>query len=171
MRSIVFVLPFAVLITANTSGCCEGASDVAELAGGGFRFYQEISSAPGTKAMRATGCKEAFVITPESMAKFASTVQEVTDQPDGGSRKEAPKLEITMAICQVEKRQEAPTCEDVTKAFVSQAEPTADFGVVVTAKSGGETLCEGLFNRQGIRVSDLPKNAEGSVDTGFLPRK
>ena len=170
------LLSFAVIFLSLThlSACCEGAGDIADIAGGGFKFYQKISSAPGTAAMKRSGCQQAFVITQEAIDEFAHTLNEVSDDkesPDGP--KPPPTLENPMAICQVQRAANAPSCEEVAKAYASEAKPGDTlFGVIIQAQGDDQKpLCEGLYDAEGTRKKDLAKDASGNVDTSFMPDK
>jgi hypothetical protein len=159
-----------VLMLTTASGCCEGVGDIASIAGRGIQFYQDISTGPGTDAMKGAGCLQAFVITPEALEKLTSTIREVADKKDANP---PPTLQYTMTICQVQSPKGAPTCKEIAKAYAEQAKPTdALFGVIIqTQGDDNKPLCEGLYNASGERKQGLKRDEAGNVDTSFMPEK
>lgn len=177
-RTTVILLALATVAVAALSACscCEGAGDIADIAGGGFKFYQEISTAPGAAEVKATGCDQAFVITPEALTKFVASVEKVAEKNKEGvedkPQNKPPELEQAMIMCQVQRTDKAPTCDDVAKAYGDAVEDTSDFGVIVQSSEKHDgPVCDGLYKSDGSRVGELPKGKDGNVDTSFMPKK
>ena len=163
-------------LTALSACCCEGAGDIADIAGGGFKFYQEISTAPGAAEVKATGCDQAFVITPEALTKFVKSVEKVADKNKEGVKdkpaNKPPEIKQAMVMCQVQKTAKAPTCDEVAKAYAGAVENTEKFGVIVQSSEKRDgPVCDGLFNSDATSAGELPKGKDGNVDTSFMPKK
>ncbi len=174
-RALTLSLVAVATVLLLSGCCCEGAGDIADIAGGGFKFYQEISSAPGAPEVKATGCDQAFVITPEALNKFLSSVEKVAEKNKEGGDAEKPKppeLKQAMVMCQVQKTNKAPTCEKVAEAYAGAVEDTTPFGVLVQSSEKRDgPVCDGLFKSDGTRIGELPKGKDGNVDTSFMPKK
>jgi hypothetical protein len=168
----------AAVMTALSGCCCEGAGDIADIAGGGFKFYQEISTAPGASQVKATGCDQAFVITPEALNKFLASVEKVAEKnadkngEETAEKPKPPELKQAMVMCQVQKTKKAPTCDKVAKAYAGAVEDTTPFGVLVQSSEKRDgPVCDGLYKADGSKIGELPKGKDGNVDTSFMPDK
>lgn len=178
IRNTVLRLALVATALVAISGCCcegaEGVGDVVDIAGGGFKFYQKISSAPGTTQLKKAGCEQAFVITPEALADFVGSIEKVAEKnkEEGVEATTPPELKFPMVMCQVQKAKKAPKCDDIAKTYGEAVKETPQFGVIVQAgeKRDGP-VCQGLFKEDGTRISDLPKGDDGKVDTSFMPEK
>ena len=171
------ILAALAIAGVGASSCCEGAGDIVDIAGGGFKFFQDISSAPGTAELTAEGCQQAFVITPEALDKFLTTMEKVSDkhkkgEDENAEKKKRPELEYRMVVCNVQAKAKAPKCEALSKAYVGAvSDLDSDFGLVVNVQSSKEAVCDGLYSSDGTRKSDLPRKSDGNVDMDWMPEQ
>ncbi len=110
--------------------------------------------APGTDALRASGCTTAMVLDMNDvLARMAPKSQ-------GNAQAAAtPKLGNTV-ICGVADRG-TMTCERVAAIYGAAVIPGAPFSVMVQAAHEKQPVCSGQFAPDGTRVGDFPSKPHG----------
>lgn len=142
--------------------CCGECGDVAKVMGGTVQLIQEMSSAPGTDELKAAGCDTAMVISPEMMAKFAKTLNDLDSSKN--KQQNIPELPYTVVTCQVQRKKAGVDCEAVAKIYGKAATPAPDkFGVTVNVSGQNEPMCAGEFSPEGEKLGEMDKNTTSSV--------
>ena len=104
-----------------------------------FELSQEAMAAPGTAELRAAGCRQALVFTPELQKRFLATVE-----PDADAAFDDDFLPLV--VCRMPNDgTEIPSCEQLVSAYVDALEePPPEIAVTVDVLSEG-TRCEGVY--------------------------
>lgn len=120
---------------------------IARVIGEGSKMAEEARTAPGTKELRAAGCREAMVFDP---ARMGDLMREFTD---GGPPKGDPTKEPRLVVCQVGALGSAPTCDKLAATYVSAAQPTTPFHITVQVQGGSKPKCAQVYTQAGARTS------------------
>lgn len=149
------------------AGCCgecgDGLSDAAKVAKGGYQFFIEMSTAPGTEELKKVGCDTPLVLTPEMLERFLKTVEEVDKN---ANKQQPPNLPYRMVTCQVAKTKTELDCETIARTYgKAVADAPKEFGVTLQVQGGEEPVCAGVYDPKGERLGELDAAAAESMES------
>lgn len=118
------------------------------IAGAAMDMAQEAMQQPGAAELRAAGCGQAMVLTPELRRRFLATVA-----PDGGY--DTP--ELTLVLCVVPRgAADAPSCEDAVRAYATvHSPPPAEVAASVSVQGEEAVRCEGIYGSDGAFLREI----------------
>lgn len=135
------------------SGCCCG--DAAEMLQSGIELAENMQNAPGAEDLRAAGCSEAMVMSPEVIKGFAEAM--------GAEKEDMSELENwkdELVICTRSDSLSALDCPKVARVYAGSEGVTSErFGVIVQVEDQEEPVCQGYYNDKGERVGELDEES------------
>ena len=125
------------------SGCCDfdGLGDAASVIGAGVEVFKDAQNAAGTAELKAEGCSNAMVTTPEMFAKVEKTL----DKMDGDKEGELPK-DLTIVNCGIEGSVKAPDCDTLARTFIKASSPTTKFMMTVQRAGQEGAVCNKTYD-------------------------
>lgn len=131
------------------SGCCCG--DAAEMLQSGIELAETMQNAPGAEELRAAGCSEAMVMSPEAIKGFAEAMG--ADKEDMG---ELESWKEELVICTRGDSLSALDCPKVARVYAGSEGVTSErFGVTVQVEGQEEPACQGIYSDKGERIGEL----------------
>ncbi len=128
----------------------KGARAVGEAA----KVMEEASRAPGTREIRATGCRQAFAIDIDRLLKAIDQFDAGLPPAGAGS---GPDL---MLLCQVGVIDAAPACDGVARAYVGAVgRAPGKFSVLVNRDQAKRSECGAIYDPSGARLADFHGSA------------
>lgn len=116
------------------------------------RIVQKAQKAPGTRELRAMGCKSAMVLDLEDFERLM-------ERFDAGSKQTGPAPFGEMVACGVQPWSTPPSCDEVAKTYVAAVGPRAKPFLTTVTKSGQQkAVCSALYEPDGTgsRAIDDP---------------
>jgi hypothetical protein len=117
---------------------------IASAAREAVKISLRAQKAPGTKELRAMGCKQAMVMNGEDMTRM-------TGHLDAGMSNAANAPFGDVVVCGVNPWSTAPKCEDVAARYVSAVGPRPK-PFFVSVQQTGKAACARLFDGSGTLV-------------------
>jgi hypothetical protein len=143
---LLFAVVFGI-VAYKIMSSPEGRS-VVGMIGETVRIARKAQSAPGTKELRALGCKSAMVMDADDFSKMAEAAD------PGRPIKEAPFG--TMVVCGGMPFGDPPGCDEVATTYVSAAGARERPFVVMVQKSGrSQPECSSLYAGDGSSLGAL----------------
>jgi len=119
-------------------------------------------NAPGTKELRAAGCKDASAMDAK---KLYTVLKDFADQLGGDTKNMQEPDSPTIVLCTLKPSKEM-TCDEVAETYTSAASPKDKFSVLV--QKGKSQECSGLYDSSGKKIgeaSSLPTIQTGNDDS------
>jgi len=167
LKIILALFAFFLLATIGAGyyvANSEIGKKVIQAAGEGYSIFKEAQSAPGADALRAAGCDEAAVFNLERLRTLVESFNS-----DGEGHFDADMDADAIVTCGMKSADSPPKCDALAIIYRDATSPKTDFGVVVKHRTtgtvntnDGQVLCDGLYDAQGKRKSDL-KDAQKTV--------
>jgi hypothetical protein len=105
----------------------------------------EAANAPGTKELRALGCKKAAVIDVGQLQAIADTFVDAGTAETGGHS----RIAVT---CTTSRGAMAPTCEQVAATYVGAVGRVSAPFLAVVGPNGGPAECQQEYSEEGVRL-------------------
>jgi hypothetical protein len=114
-----------------------------------IRIVQKAQKAPGTRELRAIGCKSAMVLDLDDFEKLMQRFDAST------TRAEPPPFG-SMVACGVQPWSTPPACDAVAKTYVGAVGPRPKPFLVTVTKSGQQkALCSSLYEGDGSTSREI----------------
>jgi hypothetical protein len=123
---------------------------VVEISGAALDLANEAQNAPGAAELRAAGCEQAFVITPEMLERLITVID-----ADAGVQ-ELPDFPVVS--CAV-RRPDRVQCPDLARTYMSAVHPPpAEVAITVQMQGQNQALCSGVYDASGGLVRELDEH-------------
>jgi hypothetical protein len=117
--------------------------------GEAVKISAKAQKAPGTKELRAMGCKQAMVMDFEDLTKIMGKL-------DAGPRSDQPPPFGEMVTCSVNPWGTPPACDEVATTYVNAVGPRPKPFIVVVQKAGNpKGQCTTRYAADGKAMSDV----------------
>ena len=146
---LVAAVAFVLFLRSDTG------KKVSGIMGEAMKMSKRSQNAPGTKELRAMGCAQAMVMTPEDFETIAAQLDAGRlDERDERGQRQSALHEIV--ICSVNLWSDPPPCDRVAAAYLGAVGPRPSPYLVTSQQAGKPNpACTVLYDADGTRLRDL----------------
>lgn len=136
---------------------------VAGVMGEAMKMSKRAQNAPGTKELRARGCKQAMVMSLDDFRGIADALDaSVPEKEDPGFGE--------MVICSTNPWSEPPACDELARTYVGAVGPRNKPFFAMSQKAGrSRPTCNVLYDPAGTRIQDFTDDPTGAPVAPQIP--